>query len=108
MTQQFTYNVPDSVKDNPRVEQWYNAMIADAGDDNERLLHNLKAVCGYLIQVDNLRIKEQEKNKQLIEKTNGIFGNLFKALDTRKDELQNESDERVAKAFGMNQPNNNQ
>ena len=98
MTQQFTYNVPESVKDNPRVLQWFDAMVNDAGGDYERLLHNLKAVCGYLIQVDNLRIRERERNEKLINSTNNIFSDLFNALDKREDEIKADN---LAKAFGI-------
>lgn len=99
--QQYTYNVPDSVKDNPRVQRWFDEMLRDAAGDYDRLLHNLKAVCGYLIQADTLRVKMEERNKELIEQTNGIFADLFTALDTRESELQNENKEAVAKAFGI-------
>lgn len=97
-TQQYEFNVPDSVKDNPRVERWYNAMVKDANGDQERLLHNLKAVCGYLIQVDNLRIKEKERKEELINSTNNIFSDLFNALDKREDEIKADN---LAKAFGI-------
>lgn len=94
MTQQFTYNVPESVKDNPRVQQWFDAMVNDAGGDYERLLHNLKAVCGYLIQVDNLRIRERERNEHFINLTKEIEG----AMTARRDELSKAA---FARAFGQ-------
>lgn len=93
-TQQYEFNVPDSVKDNPRVEQWYNAMVKDAAGDYERLLHNLKAVCGYLIQVDNLRIRERERNEHFINLTKEIEG----AMTAKRDEL---SQAAFARAFGQ-------
>ena len=100
MTQQFTYNVPESVKDNPRVQQWFDAMVNDAGGDYERLLHNLKAVCGYLIQVDNLRIREKERNEHFVKLTKEIEG----AMTARRDEL---SQETFAKVFGCAKPTSN-
>lgn len=93
MNEQFTYNVPDSVKDNPRVQQWFDAMVNDAAGDNERLLHNLKAVCGYLIQVDNLRIRERERNEHFIKLTKEIEG----AMTAKRDELGQAT---FAKVFG--------
>lgn len=94
MTQQFTYNVPESVKDNPRVQQWFDAMVNDAAGDNERLLHNLKAVCGYLIQVDNLRIRERERNEHFINLTKEIEG----AFTAKRDEL---NQAKFARVFGQ-------
>lgn len=92
--QQYSYNVPDSVKDNPRVQQWYDTMVADAAGDTERLLHNLKAVCGYLIQVDNLLTREKKRNEH--------FVNLTKDIETALTQKRNElANDRFAKVFGM-------
>lgn len=96
--EQYKYNVPDTVKDNPRVEQWFNEMVRDANGNQERLLHNLKAVCGYLIRSDELRKKIQQRNEELINGTNNIFTNLFDALDKREDEIKADN---LAKAFGI-------
>lgn len=101
MKQQYKYNVPDDYKDNPRVDQWYNEMVADAAGDQERLLHNLKAVCGYLIRSDELRKKIQQRNEQLVNSTNNIFANLASALDKREDELQEEQFAKVAEKMGI-------
>lgn len=98
MEKRYKYNVPDDFKNNPRVDQWYNEMVADAAGDTERLLHNLKAVCGYLIRSDELRQKIQKRNEQLVNSTNNIFANLASALDKREDELQ---EEQFAKVFGQ-------
>ncbi|MDE5789950.1 MAG: hypothetical protein K2H96_01800 [Muribaculaceae bacterium] len=96
--EQYKYNVPDRVKDNPRVDQWYNEMVRDADGNQERLLHNLKAVCGYLIQSDELRKKLQQRNEELINSTNNIFADLAKAFDTREEEIKAVN---LAKAFGI-------